>query len=125
MSSESFTLLFRISSFSPILFLPGGRGSYPHYPCPRIRLGSPGKIRILIDLEIQGCINGRGRESPPPTKKCEKERGICPVRIHIKKTGKFRILFNQKSWITVCPGSSDTFYIASLLYKRGHYFLDI
>ena len=24
---------------------------------------------------------------------------------------------------TVCPGSSDSFYIASLLYKRGHYFL--
>ena len=26
---------------------------------------------------------------------------------------------------TVCPGSSDPFYIASLLYKMGHYFLDI
>ena len=27
--------------------------------------------------------------------------------------------------VTVCPGSSDSFYIASLLYKMGHYFLDI
>ena len=27
--------------------------------------------------------------------------------------------------ITVCPWSSDPFYIASLLYKMGHYFLDI
>ena len=27
--------------------------------------------------------------------------------------------------ITVCPGSSELFYIASLLYKMGHYFLDI
>ena len=26
---------------------------------------------------------------------------------------------------TVCPVSSDPFYIASLLYKMGHYFLDI
>ena len=26
---------------------------------------------------------------------------------------------------TVCPGSSDPFYIASLLYKMGHYFLDM
>ena len=26
---------------------------------------------------------------------------------------------------TVCPGSSDPFYIASLLYKMGYYFLDI
>ena len=26
---------------------------------------------------------------------------------------------------TVCPGSSDPFYIANLLYKIGHYFLDI
>ena len=26
---------------------------------------------------------------------------------------------------TVCPGSSYPFYIASLLYKMGHYFLDI
>ena len=26
---------------------------------------------------------------------------------------------------TVCPGSSDPFYISSLLYKMGHYFLDI
>ena len=26
---------------------------------------------------------------------------------------------------TVCPGSSDPFYRASLLYKKGHYFLDI
>ena len=26
---------------------------------------------------------------------------------------------------TVCPGSSDPFDIASLLYKMGHYFLDI
>ena len=25
----------------------------------------------------------------------------------------------------MCPGSSDPFYIASLLYKMGHYFLDI
>ena len=28
-------------------------------------------------------------------------------------------------YITVCPGSSDPFYIASLLYKLGHYFLEI
>ena len=26
---------------------------------------------------------------------------------------------------TVCPGSSDPLYITSLLYKMGHYFLDI
>ena len=26
---------------------------------------------------------------------------------------------------TVCSGSSDPFYIASLLYKLGHYFLEI
>ena len=26
---------------------------------------------------------------------------------------------------TVCPGSSDPFYIASLHYKMDHYFLDI
>ena len=26
---------------------------------------------------------------------------------------------------TVCPGSSDPFYIGRLLYKMGHYFLDI
>ena len=25
----------------------------------------------------------------------------------------------------MCPGSTDPFYIASLLYKMGHYFLDI
>ena len=25
---------------------------------------------------------------------------------------------------TVCPESSDPFYIASLLYKMGHYFLE-
>ena len=25
----------------------------------------------------------------------------------------------------MCPGSSDHFYVASLLYKMGHYFLDI
>ena len=28
------------------------------------------------------------------------------------------------SW-TVCPGSSDPFYIASLLFKISHYFLEI
>ena len=27
--------------------------------------------------------------------------------------------------VTVCPGSSDPFYIANLLYKMGHYFLNI
>ena len=26
-------------------------------------------------------------------------------------------------WYTVCPGSSDPFYIVSQLYKMGHYFL--
>ena len=26
---------------------------------------------------------------------------------------------------TICPGSSDPLYIATLLYKKGHYFLDI
>ena len=26
--------------------------------------------------------------------------------------------------VTVCPVSSDPFYIASLLYEMGHYFLD-
>ena len=26
--------------------------------------------------------------------------------------------------VTVCPGSSDPFYIVSQLYKMGHYFLD-
>ena len=26
---------------------------------------------------------------------------------------------------TLCPGSSEPFYIASPLYKMGHYFLDI
>ena len=26
---------------------------------------------------------------------------------------------------TVCPGSSDPFYIVRILYKMGHYFLDI
>ena len=26
---------------------------------------------------------------------------------------------------TVCPGSSNPFYMGSLLYKMGHYFLDI
>ena len=31
----------------------------------------------------------------------------------------------RKFLITVCPGSSDPFYIASLLQKMGHYFLDI
>ena len=25
---------------------------------------------------------------------------------------------------TVCPGSSDPFYMSKLLYKMGHYFLD-
>ena len=25
---------------------------------------------------------------------------------------------------TICPGSSDQFYIVTLLYKMGHYFLD-
>ena len=25
---------------------------------------------------------------------------------------------------TVCPGSSDSFYIVRILYKMGHYFLD-
>ena len=33
-------------------------------------------------------------------------------------------LFSGRHY-TVCPGSSDPFYIASLLYKMGHYFLDI
>ena len=28
-------------------------------------------------------------------------------------------------YYTVCPGSSDTFYIASLLYKLVHHYLDI
>ena len=32
---------------------------------------------------------------------------------------------NSWTYSTVCPGSSDPFYIASLLYKMGHYFLDI
>ena len=31
-------------------------------------------------------------------------------------------MFNNDA---VCPGSSDPFYIVSLLYKMGHYFLDI
>ena len=32
---------------------------------------------------------------------------------------------NYRLFITVCPGSSGPFYIASLLYKMCHYFLDI
>ena len=38
-----------------------------------------------------------------------------------KRTMKPRIYTTH----TVCPESSDLFYIASLLYKMGHYFLDI
>ena len=29
------------------------------------------------------------------------------------------------TYCTVCPGSSDPFYIACLLYTMGHYFMDI
>ena len=31
----------------------------------------------------------------------------------------------RKKPYTVCPKSSGPFYIASFLYKMGHYFLDI
>ena len=36
-----------------------------------------------------------------------------------------KFAFEPKFQNTVCPGSSNPFYIASLLYKMGHYFLDI
>ena len=35
------------------------------------------------------------------------------------------ITFAHVFCATVCPGSSDPFYIAGLLYNMGHYFLDI
>ena len=35
------------------------------------------------------------------------------------------ILNSNKNLGTVCPRSIDPFYICTLLYKMGHYFLDI
>ena len=35
------------------------------------------------------------------------------------------LCMSRLCYCTVCPGSSDPFYIASILYKIGHYFLDI
>ena len=43
---------------------------------------------------------------------------ISHVTYYIKWTTK-------QNYCTVCPGSSNPFYIASLLYKMGRYFLDI
>ena len=40
-------------------------------------------------------------------------------------TNKLCMSFIRENYHTVCSGSSDPFYIASLLYKMGHYFLDI
>ena len=37
----------------------------------------------------------------------------------------YKLLYISSPYTTVCPGSSGPFYKASLLYKMGHYFLDI
>ena len=52
------------------------------------------------------------------SKKCETEIAFDVAYTYIVPIK--RLIGN-----TVCPGSSDPFYIASLLYKMGHYFLDI
>ena len=41
------------------------------------------------------------------------------------RSDKMKYLQKAKILYTVCPGSSDPFYIASLLNNMGHYFLDI
>ena len=41
------------------------------------------------------------------------------IRIRIRS---MRIHITDCNVTTVCPGSSDTFYIVQLLYKMGHYF---
>ena len=41
------------------------------------------------------------------------------VKFHPHPTYKY-----PTTVITVCPGSKDPFYIVSLLYKMGYYFLD-
>ena len=41
------------------------------------------------------------------------------------ENAKLEYLVSRQEVHTVCPRSSDPFYIASLLYKMGHYFLDI
>ena len=49
--------------------------------------------------------------------------------VRLEKTGSqsggSKVILSPIRHFTVCPGSSDPFYIASLLYKMGHYFLDI
>ena len=44
------------------------------------------------------------------------DTAVCSVQIELDQ------LFQEG---TVCPVSSDPFYIASLLYKLGHYLIDI
>ena len=54
----------------------------------------------------------------PNTQECL----MNPQNSEVKKTNKIDY---QKGTCTVCPRSSVPFYIGLLLYKMGHYFLDI
>ena len=50
----------------------------------------------------------------------------CAIQDTLVTTSPLTLLYRGHSDITtVCPGSSDPFYIACQLYKLGHYFLDI
>ena len=61
--------------------------------------------RILCALEVEEAC-----------KKRTKQHSFFPdIHSHARK-----ISYST----TVCPRSSDPFYIVHLLYKRGHYFLD-
>ena len=51
---------------------------------------------------------------------------ICKI---VPKFGKANFTLPELAWkseqiATICPISSDPFYIVTLLYKMGHYFLD-
>ena len=47
------------------------------------------------------------------------------INLDIKPAMAVPLCGDDRVTNTVCPGSSDPFYIASLLYKMGYYFLDI
>ena len=53
--------------------------------------------------------------------------GICNLSLLCKDRFRQSTVCPRSSdtFYTVCAGSSDPFYIASLLYRMGHYFLDI
>ena len=61
-----------------------------------------------------------------PSKKWQYKERVSAVRRERDRKGTVMdILNSNKNLGTVCPRSIDPFYICTLLYKMGHYFLDI